>query len=376
MTYDIVKYSPDLSGEVARLQTALWSSDFATNLRYASWKYEENPFISSPLVYLALVDGSAVGMRGFMGSQWQIGAERLAVPLACDVVIEATHRNRGVFSLLMDAALEDMAGLGYRYVLSLSAQRITLLSSLASGWRSVGSLDVLHRTTRSRHGARKMLDRLGKAAPWCESIARRILPRSPLVSPFSRLDTTARRKSHPRISLTTAPRAAEMAALVAIRPGGAPIRSVRDESFFEWRFRNPRAAYRFLYWDDTDLRGYLTLAAGLSYEADRLYPTVRILDWEAGNAEIESELLATALAWGRFSSLETWSAGLSEHAGELLEGYGFRPSHKDPSFSDPGAHLLVRPTRSPATEVDWVANGVELLEMGNWELRPAYSDDY
>ncbi len=165
-----------------------------------------------------------------------------------------------------------------------------------------------------------------------------------------------------------------MARFVESMPSRGLIRHVRDEAFFAWRFRNPRASYRFLFWDDADLRGYLVLVAGLSYEADRFYPTVRILDWEAADAEVESALLETAIAWGRFSSLETWSTGLSELASGQLQRHGFRPSGPEPSFRDPGANVLVRPTNSPIMEADWVECGVRLLDIDNWDLRQAYSD--
>jgi GNAT superfamily N-acetyltransferase len=374
MTYDIVKYSPELSGDVARLQTVLWSSDVDTNAKYVEWKYHQNPYAQPPLVYLALTGGRVVGMRGFMGSRWQIGNESLSVPLACDLAIEPAHRDRGVFSLLMGAALEDLAELGYRYVFNLSAQRETLVASLATGWRSVGSLGVLRRSTRAVGGTRRLVTKLGALRSRCESIGGRILSRGSLGHPFSRLDGTARRQPHPRIGLATAPRVGEMARFVERTTSRGLIRHVRDEAFFAWRFRNPRASYRFLFWEDAGFRGYLILVAGLSYEPDRFYPTVRILDWEAADAEVESELLKAALAWGRFSSLETWSTGLSESASGLLERHGFRPSGPEPSFRDPGAMVLVRPTKSQIAEADWVAAGVRLLDIDNWDLRQAYSD--
>jgi len=374
MTYEIIKYSSDLSGEVARLQTVLWSSDEDTNARYLDWKYHQNPYVQPPLVYLALAGERVVGMRGFMGSLWWIGNDRLPVPVAADLAIEPPHRDRGVFSLLMNTALRDLAGLGHRYVINLSAQRTTLVASLATGWRVVGSLGSLGLSAGSLSSTRRLLAKMGPLASRFESIGWRILSSGALPHPFSRLDRAARRQSLGAISLSATPRAEEMARFVQTTASRERIRHVRDQAFFEWRFCNPRTSYRFLFWDAVELRGYLVLAAGRTYDGNRFFPTVRIIDWEAADGEAESELLSSAIAWGRFSFLEIWSTGRSERAYGLLKRHGFRPLLAEPSFRDPGASLLVRSTSSLSTQADWVENGARLLDIDNWDLREAYSD--
>jgi GNAT superfamily N-acetyltransferase len=376
MIYEIVKYSPDLSGEVARLQRLLWSSDAATNLRYLEWKYHQNPYVQPPLIYLARAAGQVVGMRGFMGSRWRVGSETVMLPIAGDLVIEPAHRDRGALSLLMGAALEDLAEQGYPYVINLSAQTVTLIASLAAGWRSVGSPGILSRAAGAAGAVRSLLPKVGPLRPINQKLAKlgRLLGAPSLRRPFARLDRTARRRPHSRISLKDAPRPGEMAELAGRSPDPRSIRHVRDEAFFAWRFRNPRAAYRFLFWEDDSLRGYLVLAVGLAYEADHFYPKVRLVDCEATDADIESELLEAAMTWGRFGLIETWAAGLSAHAMASLERRGFRLANPPPSMRDPGVNLLVRPTRSSTAAADWVLGGASLLDLDNWDLRPACSD--
>lgn len=55
---------------------------------------------------------------------------------------------------------------------------------------------------------------------------------------------------------------ADVAAMAVVAEAVAPrlARSVRNESFFRWRLANPHRRYRFLFWHDSRLRGYMVLA--------------------------------------------------------------------------------------------------------------------
>jgi hypothetical protein len=125
---------------VAQLQTALWSRDPAANRRYFEWKYEANPWSVEPRVHLALRDGELVGMRGCYESRWEVGApaQTVSVPLADDFVVAIGDRKRGVATQIMQAVIADLADSGIDYVFSLSAGMVTMMGSLALGWRSAG----------------------------------------------------------------------------------------------------------------------------------------------------------------------------------------------------------------------------------------------
>jgi len=149
MNYSVVRYDGSFKGAVAALQTHSWSVDSRLNLEYLQWKHERNPYLESPLIYLALHGGRLVGMRGFYGSKWEIGGgERIVVPCASDLVVDPEHRNRGLHPLIMKHALEGLAAAGHSHVFSLSASPVTLLDSLAMGWKSAGSLEELRRIGR------------------------------------------------------------------------------------------------------------------------------------------------------------------------------------------------------------------------------------
>ncbi len=71
MEYELLKYRPELKEQILKLQThlwSLWSPDLALNRAYFEWKYDQNPYIDQPLIYVALCNGEVVGMRGLMGA--------------------------------------------------------------------------------------------------------------------------------------------------------------------------------------------------------------------------------------------------------------------------------------------------------------------
>ena len=103
-----------------------------------------------------------VGMRGFYGSRWEGGvpARQLPVLVADDLLVGEHHRDRGLVTQLMQAAFEDLRGSGARFVLNLSGGPLTVLNSLAMGWRSIGSARPMNRRA-VRFGPTRLRRRAG-----------------------------------------------------------------------------------------------------------------------------------------------------------------------------------------------------------------------
>ena len=300
--YEIVKYGPDFKSQVIELQTHLWSPDPAWNAAYLEWKYERNPYIDRPLIYLVLFGGEVVGMSGMYGARWQVGHPLQTFLGLCvaDSVTAPEHRNRGLFTKTIRAALDDLAHSGVTYVLNLSASKVTYLAYLTMGWRRAGHLQTMHRINREGDSLRR---------------ARRYASRLPFFAsaekPFDLLDKKYGRHRHEtstHISLEQAPRPQAMAELVERIGSDGRICHVRDQQYFSWRFQNPRSQYRFLFWEDARLEGYLVLCRLI--QADR--PAVSIVDWEATNAQVRAELLEAVIRWGNFQWLLIWSATLPD----------------------------------------------------------------
>jgi len=374
--YEIVKYRPELKEQVVELQKELWSSDASRNRRFLEWKYEKNPYFREPLIYVALHRGQAIGMRGFHGVKLEAGTPSRAFPVlaAGDALIAPAHRDRGLVTQILKTAYADLAESDSRYLFSLGASsRVNVLGLLTSGWKSVGPLRPMGQVTTKamrRQQVRRAITRLPFVWRYHDA---RFLFSADERQPFRHLDaaTPGRRPGEGSpVTIERRPRLDAMAELVERLGHDGRVRHVRDSEYLGWRFQNPFSEYRFLYWGEARLEGYLVLNRRTSDLEN--WTRVHIADLEASDARIRSELLSAAVTAGRFPELVTWTASLSEEEIQLLKHLGFAPV--DAEVTTRGCPcVLVRPLRDDLPETEWVLGDRPLLDTKNWDWRVLYS---
>ena len=368
---EIARYRPAHKAQVAALQTLLWSSDPNLNRRYLEWRFEENPYGTEPVIYLAFQGGELVGMRGFYHSRWELGSppEAYSVLVADDAVIVPQHRNRGLATMIMRAAFEDLARSGHQYVFNLSGGVVTVVGSLVMGWKSAGAMEPISLETglNPARRARRWLRRTPflrryAASPFLRSARER--------APFSRLDRMSRLWPGGSILVEREPRLDAMSELVTRLGHDGRMRHVRDREFFAWRFRNPVRDYRFLYCGTTRLEGYLVL---MSQHPTTPGPNrVKIVDLEATSASVRSELLDAAIDFGRFAELFAWAATLPDEARTYLASRGFRPA--DLELRAHGCPcVLVRPVSPKSAASPWMLGNCRLTNLADWDMRMLYT---
>jgi hypothetical protein len=346
---EIVPYAPELLPDLAQLAVHLLGPDVGANAAYLRWKHVDNPYLDGPCMAVAMHGERPVGMAGAVGARWQLGAgpSTLSAPCATTTVIHPDHRARGLLPALKGSVDEQLAAAGHRVELSTSAARAVQLSLRTAGWRLVGRFEWF-RWRRSPTAGDRVRRRLagGRRRP----VAGR--------GPFALLDAARL----PR-GVTVSPRAAPdaLAALAARGAGGGPLRHVRDETYFAWRFANPRADYRFVRADDA----YLVLRARSTGRA-----MVTVADW-AGDAARVAELLRHSLR----SGVEVARVlALSLDAGDrrVLDEAGFTPFAPDDRDQSTRA-LLVRTLGGDPEALD--LDGASLLDPATYGLRPLDLDD-
>ena len=364
--YEITQYRPELRDQVVELLPHVLGDDLDLCSAYFRWKHEANPSTGTPLFFLAVRDGRVVGMRGFMGMTWEAGPARRTHLLlnAGDLVIHPDHRNRGLVGRIMKVAVEALADRGFRYLCNLSAGRFTHVSSLRSGWKSVGPRGTMRRpeSPSLRHRVTRRLRREFGQIAYGQS-----------GTPFARLDRRARRLRSEGIVVEEEPRVEAMACLLRHLPWDGRLRVVRDETYLRWRFENPRSRYRFLYLGSPELEGYLILHSRLHGGGE----VSQLIDWEATTGKAASRLLDAALDADGFGEAQTWSATLGEEERRLLVEAGFKPhQYFESKGRERPNHLLLRALRDPESRGSWSIDGRPLLEMSSWDLRMHYSDDF
>src|SRR5215831_5149523 len=139
--FEIVPYSPDLMEPMIALYSEVFARTPKVCRDYLEWKYWRNPYLDEPLLFFARdARGSIVGMRGFYGTCWEIAGRRVVIPCADDFAITASERNNGLMTIIMRAALDALARRGFVYTLNASGGQLTVLQSLAMGWKSLGPM--------------------------------------------------------------------------------------------------------------------------------------------------------------------------------------------------------------------------------------------
>jgi GNAT superfamily N-acetyltransferase len=376
--YEIVHYRPGLKNQVIELQTHLWSPEPSLNKAYFEWKYEQNPYNKEHLIYLAIHDGKAVGMRGFFGVRWECGvpAQRFTSLYADDMVIAPEHRGRGLMAKIMTSAFEDLAARGYDYVFNLSAGPATLHSSLSMGWQNAGWVRPMHRQSWLNALKYNAPPRMKKVLSFAGRLVGIDIRR--LKKPLRTLDTveseqSSRTAEHPSsIAIEKTPRCSAMAELVERIGSSGRLCHVRDSEYFRWRFENPLRRYRYIYWEEDRLEGYIVLQEQVGENVDR--NLLNIVDCEATGATVLEHLLQVATTiFAHDRELRIWSATLPQSTIALLRNHGFRTVKPPTDMTTPLPAILVRPVAGYPLNREWTLGGQRLLDLASWEMRMLYS---
>jgi GNAT superfamily N-acetyltransferase len=342
--------------------------------------HEQNPYTNHPFIYLVIIDGKAVGMRAFYGARYEVVGSGETFDAVCGAmfVTDKSVRGQGFATVIMEGALKDIAASGYRYVFSYSAGPITYMSQRRRGWRLITDYRTILRPEK-KPGAGGLRSAVARRFPLLRKLwrgtGRRVLgPRSSAFAPLDAL-TTSDPPSELRGGTLSISRKADAPAMAELAKATALglIRHVRDPAYFAWRYESPRMEYRFIYWRDTKLRGFLALqtSRGGAYY-------VRIVDWEAENEQVLKGLFRVALESGKFASLTIWSAALTEEMVSFLSNSGFAQIDGSEGVVDYRPGLLIKsldddPT-GDQTGDKWEVSGRRIEDLANWDLRPIYSD--
>jgi hypothetical protein len=245
-------------------------------------------------------------------------------------------------------------------MLSFSAGAPVYFCSLSEGWRLIGAYGAVART--SLIGRLLRSERLRSLArPW---------QHHPAVKKVLSVAAQLGRPSAPHgpIQSSSHPRAEDMARLVERTGRPDKIRQRKDSRFYVWRFGSPLSRYRFYYWQETGLGGFLALNTRLPVGP------VHLVHWAASTPDVLTDLLQAAVQ--DFGSLEVWSATLPEAMVATLGELGFTLAESPLPDTAYRPSLLAQRLNAGALDGKWSLAGRDVSDLKNWELRMVCSDQY
>ena len=373
MNYEIVKFDSVYTDQTCELEKEIWSQDLNVNKSYLQWKYFENPYSDSPKLYLALLEGNVIAVRGMYETKWQLGTsdESFIALCASDFVIHPNYRNKGIYTELMNFIKNDLYGSGYQYLFSFSAGPANLINSLAMGWKSIGRIGILSREFYPRPVIKKLMSHNTIKEFIKRTIAAKYL-KIPAKDFKNYEELKYNKNIPPQIRIDKNPIPDEMTALVRKLIKSNKIVLTRDEKFFGWRYRNPLSNYIFLYWYDGGLKGYLSAQTPL-HKYDSMI-NFNVIELEAVNSIIKMELLNSLISLLGFRSISVWSNMLDDDCQKFLASKRFSETRSIGSAANYTPTVLVRTTDESNNKLEF--RGIDLLDMNNWDLNMIYSDAF
>jgi GNAT superfamily N-acetyltransferase len=224
------EYAPHLRLEVVSLLDLIWGwSDLERSSAFFQWRYEDNPYTTTPVVFAARDGDRVVGLRCFVVQKFRRGPDTALVACPADAIVHPDYRGLGVFQSLTRFSLEHMPR-DVRVILSLSANEASAAVNRKLGWKEFGMTKYMYRIAapafkqRERGSSTRTLEHRGVTVCIGEDPA--------LLSPST--------YSYPRIADTQ-------------------WANVRDEAYYRWRYRQPFASFWYVTGRNGEQGGFMIL---------------------------------------------------------------------------------------------------------------------
>ena len=351
MGYEILPYDSERFLKVIDLVKYFSGGDFEKAAAQFRWKYLEAPGQDPVPGIIALCKGEVVGFRGLLSQRWCVPGKKEEIKILAtgDNIVHPNHRRKGISSLMRSFSLRFYEA-RHNLFLSLSSAKIS-----ASIHKKLGSAVVTHRSYANRYGIIGLTRFVLRSKRSIQSSCHENLIRDGNIlvasQPFSHEMAST---SHYRIANSSC------------------LELVRDEHFFDWRFKNPRYRYSFYYHiENNKILGYMVIR--LSNVSSRGY----IFDYGAGSTESYKEILRYIIGSGRFGVLSIWGMTLPNDLRTALRFCGFKRNcllRIVENRLKGEMPILVRPVGRTPNEKDWFVGGIDTRKAGSWHFSQICSD--
>lgn len=357
--YTIDLYRPEqIDGVVALLSRELWPGTASENFAYFKWKFHDNPYAARPLGVVARHGEAIVGFRGYFATEWYLGGKDKAVTVLIpgDTVVCADHRRKGLSVTMGRLAMERFAPI-CRVLLNTTASKNSLPGYLRMGFVPLYNKAYHKRCTLFRDVVSVARGALGlKKVPTAGPIEKAVG-----LGDFGAISVSADAKPH------------DMAHVLSggeNKTTGIALR--QDETFFRWRYSNPKGRYaHYISKSGGRALGYLVLR--ISDDCEEGF----ILDYaERENGQI-ANILSHISTRDRIAELNILNTSLEGSMADMLKAQGFKRWDLQ-SWVKNRVYgyrpVMVRPVEPECSEADWFLEGLDIRDIENWHYKEICQD--
>jgi len=373
--YEIIPYRHDFMLGVVKVLVHLWGDNYERNLSYFKWKHYDNPYAESPLGIVALYKSKIVGFRGYFATGWKIRDRAHNFVMLCpgDTCVDPEHRLKGLSVAMGNLAMEEYAS-KYRLFFNTSASESSVPGYLKMGYLPLApkAYLTLPRYLYERLFPDNLLlqienSLLAKSFGLIERYNLRLLRKIRL----------CKRRILPgeqgNIAVSERPRPKDMQAVASAQPCDAPrISLLQDESFFKWRYKNPKNRYVFYFYNNNNNTptGYIVIRV-----IEKSWIRIgHIVDFAESEDNAFNNILRYIVKNNHFDIIHILSTNLRYDFLQVLKRMKFKTNntiHRQQWGEWP---LFVRPVKKNYNDNDWYIDGLDIREIKNWEIKEICSD--
>jgi GNAT superfamily N-acetyltransferase len=345
MEIKIVKYELSFKQKLLNLLAFMWK-DMDDSLRRAKfeWRYENNPYTTSPIIFLAIDDEKVVGFRAFVLQKYIVKNESFSTYSPADAIVHPDYRRRGLFSRLNEAFIKFLTESKIRngIVLNLSSNQYSTPGYIKQDWQKT-------------NGSKKYGYRF--------SIVNALRAKLGMINHPDALNSAVSiNKDNSRLLITTKPEAEILATFVKSKCKTDKMTNLRDASYFSWRYAFQSEKYFFIYsYSSDELQGYLILK--------QLSATQFVLaEYLAAAPKILNNLLKHAMKALNIIVLRTWVLSSDDHVHLSKLGFFVEPEKLMKRLGKERLPVLVRPSAFVINEKDFYIEGLDIRDINNWQI--------
>lgn len=308
------------------------------------WRYERNPYQNKPIIFLAFSGDILVGFRAYLIQYFLIADKKITVISPADTIIHPEYRRRGIISMLNKHSLEKMylEHPDNSILLNTTTSKNAMPTYLKFDWFPCSNKNKVYGYRFSIFNIFKSLIKINKNSNKIDEIS---FSDAGLIFEISN-------KINKR----------NIIEFININRDRSKFTNIRDEFFFDWRYSYESDKYvQVSCFSNKKMAGYLILKRLSNYEYS-------IEEYLATDNKVLRRMLRAIQRKLKIPTLRTILFSKEDEQKFKLYGFYIESNLFLKTFKRHRFPVLVRPTQPNLSQNDFFIEGIDIRDIGNWQL--------